>query len=145
MYRLLLHTLITSIIYSLSTTFLIAQDSDKKILTDETYIELIKDINPGYSGSDLHNIINVNGIAYFVAFESSNGLWKSDGTSEGTQLIIDLDDPDIDFNYDEFTVFKDQLFFRAVDTKSGLGSELWTTDGSIYDCFTQCALCKFRG
>ena len=130
MYRLLLHTLITSIIYSLSTTFLIAQDSDKKILTDETYIELIKDINPGYSGSDLHNIINVNGIAYFVAFESSNGLWKSDGTSEGTQLIIDLDDPDIDFNYDEFTVFKDQLFFRAVDTKSGLGSELWTTDGT---------------
>ncbi len=48
----------------------------------------------------------------------------------GTQLVIDLDDPDISPNYEEFTAFKDQLFFRGVETASGLGGELWATDGT---------------
>ncbi len=130
MYRFLLQTLISSIIYSITSTSLIAQVGDKMDISDGAYIELIKDINPGYSGSDLYNFIDVNGILYFVAFNSGKGLWKSDGTTDGTQLVIDLDNPDIDPNYGEFTVFKEQLFFRAVETASGLGSELWATNGT---------------
>ncbi len=130
MYRLLLHALVTTVIYSLSSAFLIAQVDDDKKISADTYVELIKDINPGYSGSDLHNLINVNGILYFVASNPGKGLWKSDGTTEGTQLVIDLDNPDIDPNYGEFTAFKDQLFFRGVETASGLGGELWATNGT---------------
>jgi len=101
------------------------------ISSNESRIELIKDIRPGGLGSNPHKIIDVNGIAYFIASETGNyGLWKSDGTRAGTQFVIDLDDPDIDFNYEEFTVFKDQLFFRAADTQIGLGSELWATNGT---------------
>ena len=108
----------------------LAAQTTSGIISDELRINLVKDINPGYSGSDLHNLINVNGILYFVAFNSSKGLWKSDGTTDGTQLVIDLDNPDIDPNYGEFTVFKEQLFFRGVETASGLGGELWATDGT---------------
>ncbi len=55
-------------------------------LAAQTNIELIKDINPGYPSSDLHNFINVNGILYFVAFNSGKGLWKSDGTDGRNQV-----------------------------------------------------------
>ena len=130
MYKFLFHTAISFIIYSVYSTCLVAQDGDNRDFSDNANIELIKDINPGYSGSDLHNLINVNGILYFVAFNSGKGLWKSDGTTDGTRLVIDLDNPDIDPNYDEFTVFKEQLFFSGVETASGLGGELWATDGT---------------
>ena len=130
MYKFLFHTAISFIIYSVYSTCLVAQDGDNRDFSDNANIELIKDINPGYSGSDLHNLINVNGILYFVAFNSGKGLWKSDGTTDGTRLVIDLDNPDIDPNYGEFTLFKEQLFFSGVETASGLGGELWATDGT---------------
>ena len=130
MYKFLFHTAISFIIYSVYSTCLVAQDGDNRDFLDNANIELIKDINPGYSGSDLHNLINVNGILYFVAFNSGKGLWKSDGTTDGTRLVIDLDNPDIDPNYGEFTLFKEQLFFSGVETASGLGGELWATDGT---------------
>ena len=116
---------------SIYITHLEAQTNKNMISSNESRIELIKDIRPGGLGSNPHKIIDVNGIAYFIASETGNyGLWKSDGTRAGTQFVIDLDDPDIDFNYEEFTVFKDQLFFRAADTQIGLGSELWATNGT---------------
>ena len=130
MYKFLFHTAISFIIYSVYSTCLVAQDGNNRDFSDNANIELIKDINPGYSGSDLHNLINVNGILYFVAFNSGKGLWKSDGTTDGTRLVIDLDNPDIDPNYGEFTLFKEQLFFSGVETASGLGGELWATDGT---------------
>ena len=130
MYKFLFHTAISFIIYSVYSTCLVAQDGGNRDFSGNANVELIKDINPGYSGSDLHNLINVNGILYFVAFNSGKGLWKSDGTTDGTRLVIDLDNPDIDPNYGEFTLFKEQLFFSGVETASGLGGELWATDGT---------------
>ena len=130
MYKFLFHTAISFIIYSVYSTCLVAQDGGNRDFSGNANVELIKDINPGYSGSDLHNLINVNGILYFVAFNSGKGLWKSDGTTDGTRLVVDLDNPDIDPNYGEFTLFKEQLFFSGVETASGLGGELWATDGT---------------
>ena len=130
MYKFIFHTAISFIIYSVYSTCLVAQDGGNRDFSGNANVELIKDINPGYSGSDLHNLINVNGILYFVAFNSGKGLWKSDGTTDGTRLVIDLDNPDIDPNYGEFTLFKEQLFFSGVETASGLGGELWATDGT---------------
>lgn len=55
---------------------------------------LIKDINTILTSvsSNPTQIINVNGIAYFVATDSANGreLWKSDGTADGTELVIQM-------------------------------------------------------
>ena len=53
---------------------------------------LVKDINPGSSGSSLRYLTNVNGKLYFSANDGADGyeLWKSDGTSGGTTLVANL-------------------------------------------------------
>jgi ELWxxDGT repeat protein len=44
---------------------------------------LLKDIRPGASGSSPQQMVNVNGVIFFIANDGSTGyeLWKSDGTS----------------------------------------------------------------
>src|SRR6266446_1250777 len=44
---------------------------------------LVKDINPGASGSTPKNLTNINGTLWFAANDGSHGteLWKSDGTT----------------------------------------------------------------
>ncbi len=62
MYKFIVRIAISFIVYLIFSTCLIAQVNDNMNLSDDVYIELIKDINPGYPSSDLHNFINVNGI-----------------------------------------------------------------------------------
>ncbi|MBD2701869.1 hypothetical protein IC229_14560 [Spirosoma sp. BT702] len=60
---------------------------------------LLKDINPGPTGSGKSDyktgpadFKTVNGITYFFAKDDSHGveLWKTDGSTSGTQLVQDL-------------------------------------------------------
>ena len=57
---------------------------------------LVKDINPaGFNGGSPANLVNVNGTLFFTAnsdFPSDNTfeLWKSDGTTAGTEIVYDL-------------------------------------------------------
>ncbi len=53
---------------------------------------LLKDINPGPSGSAIQNLHATTGYVFFFADNGTNGLevWRTDGTSEGTILINDL-------------------------------------------------------
>jgi ELWxxDGT repeat protein len=56
------------------------------------YISMIKDIIPGSFGSDPQQLTNVNGTLYF-AFPNQDGdreLWKSDGTTGGTQKVYNF-------------------------------------------------------
>ena len=75
---------------------------------------LVKDINPGAADSDPRNLTNINGTLYFNA---DGGLWKSDGTAEGTVLVsatgISSDTTNIDGT----------LYF-------GNGDGLWKSDGT---------------
>ena len=53
---------------------------------------LVKDINPGTSGSYPGDLTNVNGTLFFTADDGTHGheLWKSDGTAAGTVLVKDI-------------------------------------------------------
>jgi len=55
-------------------------------------------------------------------------LWKSDGTSQGTDIVKDLTPEVISADIDELTNVNGVLFFRA--TVGTTGSELWKSDGT---------------
>ena len=111
--------------------------------------KLFADINPG-SGSSINledrpNFTEFNGKLYFSADdgESGNELFVTDGTTEGTNLVKDINPgsgsssvvvEETDFGittsfYDSpFTEFNGKLYFSANDGTSG--EELYVTDGT---------------
>jgi ELWxxDGT repeat protein len=101
--------------------------------TDGT--QLLKDINPGGSDSGftynfLGDFTELNDRLYFGANDGENGneLWVSDGTAEGTQLLVDID-PGASSSYpSDFTELNDRLYFGANDGENG--RELWVSDGT---------------
>ena len=107
--------------------------------------QLLADINPGnnYGGyysypnsSEPQGLTELNGKLYFSADDGKNGreLWVTDGTSEGTQLLADIN-PDLDgedgvingSNPDNLTELNGKLYFSA---DNGEGKELWVSDGT---------------
>ncbi|MBK7037965.1 MAG: T9SS type A sorting domain-containing protein [Bacteroidetes bacterium] len=107
---------------------------------------LVKDINPGTSGSILDNSywgpqytdrmpVVFNNELYFLAYDFAHGMeiWKTDGTEAGTHILKDINPGpygffDPEFNYPYFTELDGELFFAANDGTHGF--ELWKTDGS---------------
>jgi ELWxxDGT repeat protein len=57
-------------------------------------IKFLKDINPGYASSSPAQFIVYNDQVFFTAYSPDYGLsvWKSDGTSNGTQLVYGVKD-----------------------------------------------------
>src|SRR5262249_45448931 len=102
----------------------------------DTGTVLVKDINPGPSGSvgfDI-NAIAADRTLFFFADDGIHGneLWKSDGTEAGTALVRDIR-PGPAGSYENgawprMTVVGGTLFFVADD---GIhGDELWKSDGT---------------
>ena len=98
---------------------------------------LVKDINPGTDGSFVAAIFgatsplaNVNGTLFFRGFDANNGyeLWKSDGTSNGTVLVKDINPGTNGSTPSGFTDVNGTLFFSADDGSNGV--ELWKSDGT---------------
>ena len=104
--------------------------------------QLLVDINPTTSGDGFANSSFASGFTefndklFFSADDGENGneLWVSDGTTKGTQLLVDINpDPGAytaaGSSYaSNFTEFDDKLFFTANDGKNG--KELWVSDGT---------------
>ena len=104
--------------------------------------QLLLDINPGTgdygyeNGSYASDFTEFNGQLFFSASDEENGreLWVSDGTAEGTQLLLDINPGVSDYGYvnssnaSDFTEFNGQLFFSANDGENG--NELWVSDGT---------------
>lgn len=96
---------------------------------------LVKDIHPAdslYSGSYPSHLTNVGGLLYFVADDGVNGreLWKSDGTSGGTQLVANLKSGGA-FSGSApsgLVSFNGSLYFTADDGING--RELWKSNGT---------------
>jgi len=104
--------------------------------------QLLLDINPGSSGDDFSyssspsNFIEFNDQLFFTADDGINGneLWVSDGTTEGTQLLLDINPGSIGYSYvnssfaSNFIEFDDKLLFTANDGVNG--NEIWVSDGT---------------
>jgi ELWxxDGT repeat protein len=89
-------------------------------------VKLVKDINPGSDPSYLYNITNISGTLFFTAFDGSvQGLWKSDGTEAGTQLVYSVPGR---YLYNQFTNYNGELLYSFYDDAHGW--ELWKSDGT---------------
>ena len=91
---------------------------------------LVKDIDAGGTDGQVAEIENVNGTAFFSAFEATHGtaLWKSDGTPASTVLVKDIDPAHSYAALDSLTAASGTLFLAASDGVNG--NELWKSDGT---------------
>jgi ELWxxDGT repeat protein len=87
--------------------------------SDKPY--LVKDINNGPASSNIFNFINADTLVYFIANDDKRGLglWRSNGTNEGTNFIHNTDISD----FSNVTTLHNKLFFTWNDT-------LWQSDGT---------------
>jgi ELWxxDGT repeat protein len=93
---------------------------------------LVKDINPGPSGSffGFTRLANIEGTVFLTPSHPSFGqeLWKSDGTAAGTVLVKDVRLGSFGSAPSNLTRVGVTLFFTANDGPSGI--ELWRSDGT---------------
>jgi ELWxxDGT repeat protein len=87
-----------------------------------TGTQLVADINPGFNSSFPNNGTGsgvFNGKLYFFADGGVNGrgLWVSDGTTAGTQLVDEINF----LNFPQkFTVVNNELYFSALNSTNGI-------------------------
>ncbi len=92
---------------------------------------LVKDINPGASGSSPSDLTIIGGgLMMFAADDGSNGreLWVSDGTAAGTSLVKDVNPGASGSTPANLVYWNALLYFTADDGTNG--NELWQSDGS---------------
>ena len=92
---------------------------------------MVRDINtkPSNAGSLPGNLITLNGIAYFSAYDGANGseLWRSDGTGAGTWLVKDIRPGSTASNPGPFAIAGGVIVFPATDYR---GRNIWRSDGT---------------
>ncbi len=90
---------------------------------------MIKDINPGTSGSNPTNYFPYNSKLLFTA-NDANGieLWISDGSLAGTNLVKDINAGAASSAPTVFTTFGFNVLFKA--NTAAEGNELWITNGT---------------
>lgn len=97
----------------------------------------VKDIN--YGSGDSFDIdtrvefVSLNGLLLFPSEDGSTGneVWKTDGTSIGTQIVRNIAENENSSNPRELSVIGDMVYFSADD---GIhGRELWRTNGVYFE------------
>jgi len=91
---------------------------------------LLRDINPSGNSSTAVNTC-ANGLVFFRATDGAHGLepWASDGTTEGTVMLRDIN-PGADGSLPlGFIAWNGQVYFAADNGVDGY--QLWSTDGTV--------------
>ncbi|ANE51421.1 ELWxxDGT repeat protein [Flavisolibacter tropicus] len=101
--------------------------------------KMVKDINPGFGGSDPYSFYVYKNTLYFGAYDGTGidfhrSLWKSDGTEKGTVKLKAIEPTYYQsyFNTEPQHVFQESggtLYFTATEYNT-YGNELWKTNGT---------------
>ncbi len=93
---------------------------------------MVRDIAPMSSNSDPTELTSADGIpgAVFAATTPAEGreLWITDGTNEGTQLLVDIFPGSYSSAPANFAAASGYVYFTAMSPDYGV--ELWRTDGT---------------
>ncbi len=81
---------------------------------------LVADLDGAVTSSNPRLLTTLNDDLYFVA---DSGLWRSDGTSQGTESIASFRSPP-----SEIVAVGNRLYFNAADAEHGW--EIWQSDGT---------------
>ncbi len=92
-------------------------------------IDLVADLIPGSAGITVSNLSSLNGSLYFSVSHPTlgDGLWISDGTSEGTKMLSNVR-VTASPSTSPFVSSGDLIFFQGVSSD---GTELWKSDGTV--------------
>ena len=96
---------------------------------------LVKDINPGYTGSFPFQLTEMNGTLFFVASDGVSGseLWKSNGTYLGTTMVKDITPGPESTDINGLKNVNGTLFFVIQKATTGAEEyeyELWKSNGT---------------
>jgi ELWxxDGT repeat protein len=99
-------------------------------------VSIVKDVNPGSGTGFVGNLAIYNDLLYFIGNNgSASDLWKSDGTTAGTLVTVDLDDTEL-INVSPWhglTTAGNAMYFTRNYEMNEWGdrtAELWKTDGT---------------
>ncbi|WP_341228624.1 ELWxxDGT repeat protein, partial [uncultured Arcticibacterium sp.] len=97
---------------------------------------MVRDINQATGSSfqqntdsDISEMISFNNLLFFVADDDHNGkeLWRSDGTTNGTYMVMNIRASSADSDPTSLYVHNNLLYFSARGTD---GERLWKSDGT---------------
>lgn len=90
---------------------------------------MVADINTSGSSAPSY-LIAMGNTAFFAATSFTYGteLWKSDGTTDGTVMVKDINPGTSSSYLSKLTILGNTLYFIANDGTSG--TELWKSDGT---------------
>jgi ELWxxDGT repeat protein len=100
---------------------------------------LLTDAFEGPESSFPANLCSMNDLAIFTARNNNSNyeLWKTDGTSSGTSMILEINADTLLGSMPEgFVYFNGNYFFTANDGHHGF--ELWKTDGTVKGFLSNC-------